>query len=145
MHPAFMINQIWSSQNRIFFPAEPELKEVVHEVIAATKSEELLAQMIEELKGIREDFEQDRAELALQEGPYSGVLRFAPQSRDEWYNFLNLLLAALVLLFTLMQKGEPSTVVIQDQEQEIVQQLKEIKERLPADSPEDDNKPKEHR
>jgi len=35
--------------------------------------------------------------------------------------------------------------VIQDQEQEIVQQLKEIKERLPADSPEDDNKPKEHR
>lgn len=72
LHPAFMINQRRRGQNRMVITGEPELKEVVHEIVVATKSEELLTQMIEELKGIREDFEQDRAERAFRESPYSG-------------------------------------------------------------------------
>jgi hypothetical protein len=139
----------------MFVTGGPELKEVVHEVVVATKSEELLAQMIEELRGIREDFDQDRAEQAMKQSAYSGVLRFAPQSRDEWYNFLNLILTTLILVLALMQKPEPPTIVIQDQEQEIVQQLEEINEHLEhleqaekraqADKPSPSHKPKGHR
>lgn len=140
-----MINQIWRGQNRMVISGEPELREVVHEVLAATKSEELLQQMIEELKGLREDFAQDRAERALQESPYSGVLRFAPKNKAEWYEFINLILTVLIMILTLINKPEPPTVVIEDHEQEIVQQLKEINERLAEnDSAEGAKPPKGH-
>jgi hypothetical protein len=49
LHPAFMFNQIWRS--RVVLPPEPELKELVHEIAAATKSQQLLQQMLEELRG----------------------------------------------------------------------------------------------
>jgi hypothetical protein len=66
LHPAFMFNQIWRS--RVVLPPEPELKELVHEIAAATKSQQLLQQMLEELRGLRQDFDEDRAERALAGG-----------------------------------------------------------------------------
>jgi hypothetical protein len=129
MHPAFLINQVMRS--RIVLPPEPQLKDLVHEIAAATKSEELLQQMIEELKGLREDFEQERAERALREGPYSGIYRFAPANKGEWYGFLGFILTLLaIILPMILNKPEPPTIIIQSHEQEIVQQLKEINERL---------------
>jgi hypothetical protein len=131
MHPAFMINQIFRS--RIVLPPEPQLKDIVHEIAVATKSQELLQQMLEELKGLRENFDQDSAEQALREGPYSGVYRFAPANKAEWYGFLGFIAGLLaIILPIILNRPEPPTIIIQSHDQEIVQQLKEINERLPT-------------
>jgi hypothetical protein len=58
--------------------------DVVQAIAGATKSEELLREFLEELKGLRQDFDEDRAERALREGPYSGVYRYAPANKAEW-------------------------------------------------------------
>jgi hypothetical protein len=88
MHPALFQNLQMRHQmtmrSRIIVPPEPQLKDIVHEIAVATKSHELLQQMLEELKGLREDFDEDRAERALREGPYSGVHRFLPANKAEW-------------------------------------------------------------
>jgi hypothetical protein len=138
-----MINQIWRS--RLVLPPEPQLKDLVHEIAVATKSQELLQEMLEELKGLRQDFDQDRAERALREGPYSGIYRFAPANKAEWYGFIGALATLLaIILPIILNKPEPPTI-IQSHDQEIVQQLKEINERLAEkEAPEDAPSPKEH-
>lgn len=139
-----MANYVWRS--RLVLPPEPQLKDLVHEIAAATKSEELLQQMIEELKGLQENFEQERAERALREGPLSGIYRFAPANKAEWYGFIGAIATLLaIILPMILNKPEPPTIIIQCHEQEIVQQLKEINERLSEkDSAEEAKPPKEH-
>jgi hypothetical protein len=105
--------------------------------------------MIDELKGLRADFEQERAERALRQSAYSGLLRFAPENKDQWYNFINILLTALgiILAVVMTQKEpEPPTIVIQNHEQEIVRQLEEyVEQRWPeGTAPGDASLPKEH-
>jgi hypothetical protein len=93
MHPAVFQNLMMRNQmmmrSRIIVPPAPQVKEIVHEIAAATKTEELLREFLEELKGLREDFDEDRAERALREGPYSGVHRFLPANKAEWIGFLS--------------------------------------------------------
>jgi hypothetical protein len=132
-----MINQIFRS--RIVLPPEPQLKDIVHEIAVATKSQELLQQMLEELKGLRENFDQDSAERALREGPYSGVLQICACEKAEWYGFLGFIAGLLaIILPIILNRPEPPTIIIQSHDQEIVQQLKEINERLADDDPRED-------
>jgi len=136
---------------QIIVPPAPQVKEIVHEIAAATQSEELLKQFLEELKGLREDFEQERAERALREGPYSGVHKFAPANKAEWYSFLGFIAALVaVILPFIINKPEPPPIIIQSHDQEIVEQLKEINEHLeklesPVETPKPNATPKEHR
>jgi hypothetical protein len=147
-----MMHQKMRRRPQIILPPAPQVKEIVHEIAAATKSEELLKQFLEELKGLREDFEQERAERALREGPYSGIYRYAPANKAEWYSFLGFVAALVaVILPFIINKPEPPPVIIQSHDQEIVQQLEEINELLaeaekeaPADEPSLKHKPKEH-
>jgi hypothetical protein len=148
MHPAFLVNQMIHhrmTRSRIVLPPRPQLQNIVHEVVTATTDAAQLKQVIEELQGLRDDFAQERAERALQESPYSGLLRFAPKTKDEWYNFVTLVLTALAILLTLINKPEAPTVVVDMHEQEIVEQLKQINERLAErDSTEDTRPPSQH-
>jgi len=133
-------------RSRIIVPPEPQVKEIVHEIAAATKSEELLREFLEELKGLRQDFDEDRAERALREGPYSGIYRFVPANKAEWIGFLSFIAALVAIILPLIiNKPEPPTIIIQSHDQEIVQQLKEINEHLAEeDSTEDAKPPKQH-
>jgi hypothetical protein len=71
--------QLANRRSRIITPPAPPLKDIVHEVVAAMKSEALAQQLLEELKGLREDFAQERAEQALQQSPLSGVMSLRPK------------------------------------------------------------------
>jgi hypothetical protein len=85
--------------------------------------------MLEELRGLRQDFDEDRAERALREGPYSGVHRFLPANKAEWYTFIGLLFTICALLLGHFDKPEPPTTY----EKEVVQQLREITEHVAED------------
>jgi hypothetical protein len=167
MHPVFFQNLMMRNQmmmrSRIIVPSAPQVKEIVHEIAAATKSEELLKEFLEELKGLREDFEQERAERALREGPYSGVYKYAPANKGEWLGYLNFITSLVAIIVSLiLNTPESPTIIIQSHDQEIVQQLQEIKEhqeqeieqlkqmneRLAEKEAKEDakpSKPKEHR
>jgi hypothetical protein len=54
-HPAFILNQMQRSRSSVIIFQTPQLRDIVHEVVAVTKSEELAQQLLEELKGLRED------------------------------------------------------------------------------------------
>jgi hypothetical protein len=137
----------WSAQHqsrnrrsRIVFPPTPQLKDIVHEVVAATKSEALTQELLEELKGLREDFAQERAEQALQQSPLSGVIRFAPTTKEEWYGFITLLVTVLAIVLGYFHQAEPPPA--DTHEQEIVEQLKQINEHLAEqEAKEEDTKP----
>jgi hypothetical protein len=136
----------YQSRNRrsqIIIPPAPQLKDIVHEVVAATKSEVLAQQLLEELRGLREDFAQERAEQALQQSPLSGVMRFAPTTKEEWYGFITLLVTVLAIVLGYFHQAELPPV--DTHEQEIVEQLKQINEHLAEQEAKEDAKPpKEH-
>jgi hypothetical protein len=123
-------------RSRMSMPPVPQVKEIVQEIAAATKSEELLREfheglkgLREELKGLREDFNEDRAEQALREGPYSGVYKYAPANKADWLGYLNFLIQLVgIILAIILNRPQPPTIIIQSHDQEIVQQLNEINE-----------------
>jgi hypothetical protein len=131
MHPAFFENLMMRNQmmmrSRIIVPPEPQVKQIVQEIAAATKSEELLREFLEELKGLRQDFDEDRAERALREGPYSGVYKYAPANKADWLGYLNFITSLVgIILSIILNRPEPPMIIIQSHDQEIVQQLKEL-------------------
>lgn len=131
MHPAFFQNLQMRHQmmmrSRIIVPPEPQVKQIVQEIAAATKSEELLREFLEELKGLREDFDEDRAERALREGPYSGVYKYAPANKSDWLGYLNFITSLVgIILSIILNRPQPPTIIIQSHDQEIVQQLKQL-------------------
>jgi len=126
-------------RSRIITPTAPQLKGIVHEVVTATKSEVLAQQLLEELKGLRDDFAQERAEQALQQSPLSGVMRFAPATKEEWYGFITLLVTVLAIVLGYFHQAEPQPV--DTHEHEIVEQLKQINEHLAEDDSTEDAKP----
>jgi hypothetical protein len=133
MHPAFFQNLQMRHQmmmrSRIIVPPEPQVKQIVQEIAAATKSEELLREFLEELKGLRQDFDEDRAERALREGPYSGVYKYAPANKADWLGYLNFITSLVgIILSIILNRPQPPTIIIQSHDQEIIQQLNEIKE-----------------
>jgi hypothetical protein len=115
-------------RSRISMPPVPQVKEIVQEIAAATKSEMLLQQFLEELQWLRQHFDEDRAERALREGPYSGIHRFLPANKAEWIAFLGFIATlAAIIVPIITNKPEPPTIIIQSHDQEIVRQLNEIK------------------
>jgi hypothetical protein len=120
-------------RTRIIMPPSV-VSELVHEAVTVAATTDQLQQMIEELKGLRSDFDRDRAEQALEAGPYSGLRRFAPENKDQWYAFVGIVLAALAIILTAVTAANPPappTIIVQDHEQEIVRQLEEyINEQL---------------
>jgi hypothetical protein len=125
-------------RSRIITPPAPQLKDIVHEVVAAAKSEVLAQELLEELKGLREDFAQERAEQALRHSPLSGVMKFAPTTKEEWYGFITLLVTVLAIVMGYFHQAEPPP--IDTHEQEIVEQLKQINEHFAEQEAKEDAK-----
>jgi hypothetical protein len=129
LHPAFMTNYVWRS--RVVLPPEPELREIVHDVVAATTDAAQLRQVIDELKGLRADFAEERAERTLKHSPYSSAWRrFAPETKEQWFMLIDILLNILGLILVIVFNNNQPDLPVIDHEQEIVQQLKEINEHL---------------
>jgi hypothetical protein len=153
MHPAFMINQIWRS--RLVLPPEPELKELVHEIAVATTDGAQLKQIYDELQGLRRDFEEERAERTFSNSPVSSARRrFGPETKEQWYMLIDILINTIGVMLVILGNASqpaPPTIIIQNHEQEIVQQLKEVNEHLEkleatsAETPAPSPKPKKHR
>jgi hypothetical protein len=61
-------------------------------------------------------------------------LKFAPENKDQWYAFINIIATVLgiILAIVLSNKTEPpQTIIIENHEQEIVQQIEDyIDQRL---------------
>jgi hypothetical protein len=127
-----MINQIWRS--RVALPPEPELKELVHEVVAATTDIAQLKQTIEDLKGQLAYFDEQVAERTIKNGPYSSIWqRYMPETKDQWLNLLAILVPTLITVLFFMisnQMSEQQVKVTQEQQQQIVEQIEEVNENL---------------
>jgi peptidoglycan hydrolase CwlO-like protein len=124
-----MINQIWRS--RVVLPTEPELKELVHEVVAATTDIAQLKQTIEDLKGQLADLDEQLAERTFKSGPYSSVWqRVKPETKDQWYSFIQIVVTILVGLLAFMPNNQQSEAPTKELEQQIVAQLQEVHERM---------------
>jgi septal ring factor EnvC (AmiA/AmiB activator) len=127
-----MINQIWRS--RVVLPPEPELKELVHDVIAATTDIAQLKQTIEDLKGQLAYLDEQVAERTIKNGPYSSIWqRFKPETKDQWLNLLAILVPTLIAILFFMisnQLAEQQAKVTQEQQQQIVERIEEVNEHL---------------
>jgi septal ring factor EnvC (AmiA/AmiB activator) len=130
-----MINQIWRS--RVVLPPESDLKELVHEVVAATTDIAQLKQTIEDLKGQLAYLDEQVAERTIKNGPYSSIWQwFKPETKDQWLNLLAILVPTLIAILIFMisnQQAEQQAKVTQEQQQQIVEQLQEVNENLAED------------
>jgi hypothetical protein len=135
LHPSFLYNQIWRS--RVVLPPEPDLKELVHDVVAATTDITQLKQTIEDLKGQLADLDEQVAERTIKNGPYSSAWqRFKPETKDQWLAFINILVPILIFILTVMisnQLSEQQAKVTQEQQQQIVERIEEVNEHLEED------------
>jgi uncharacterized coiled-coil protein SlyX len=144
MRPAFLMNQIWRS--RVALPPEPELKELVHEVVAATTDVAQLKQTIEDLKGQLADLDEKLAERTFKSGPYSSVWqRIKPETKDQWYSFIQTVVTILVALLAFMPNNQQSEAPTKEQEQQVIEELKQIKEHLAEQESKEDHKPPKER
>lgn len=126
MHPFFFQNLVYRS--RIFFPPEAQLRELVHEVVAATTDGDQVQQAIDVLQEMGDDPEHDRTARELGKTQYSGLGRLLPQNRTELLTYIGILLVILQLLQTQILASRDTAP--QFNEQAIVQELKKIEEHL---------------
>jgi len=90
-----------------------------------------MEQVIDLLQGIRDDAaaERDKAAQALQRTPYSGLQRFLPETKEQWYVFIGLLVAILTLILQGAETTDKPAPPID--EEKIVREINErIDQRL---------------
>jgi len=121
------------------------IKDLVHEVASVPATAAQMEQVIDLLQGIRDDAaaERDKAAQALQRTPYSGLQRFRPETKEQWYVFIGLLVAILTLIF----KGAATTdkPAPPIDEEKIVREINErIDQRLDEERAREETPPREH-
>lgn len=117
-----------------------QVQELVHEVATVPTSAEQLQQVIDQLVAIREEANQERADRALQDTPYSGLARILPKDRNErliWFQVF-LMVLQMILPYIAPVESPPQTTVVEVHidEQQIVQQIEKVlDEKLPDEQP----------